>query len=171
MDTFIAALKVGDDGNVVGIDMTDEQLQKAERLKEAAGIVNVKYLKGHLESVPLEGESFDVVISNGVVNLAPDKEKVFQEMARMLKPGGRIAISDIVTEIQLSDGITCNINLWASCIGGAMQQDNYKSAIAKAGLRLDKIQDNPQYYFLSKSAQGASKDYGVKSVSLLATKI
>ncbi len=171
MDTFIAALKVGDEGNVVGIDMTDEQLQKAEGLKEAAGIVNVKYIKGYLESVPLEGASFDVVISNGVVNLAPDKEKVFQEMARMLKPGGRIAISDIVTEIQLSDGITCNINLWASCIGGAMQQDNYKSAIVKAGLRLDTIQDNPQYYFLSKSAQGASKDYGVKSISLLATKI
>jgi arsenite methyltransferase len=164
MDTFIAALKVGDSGRVVGIDMTEEQLEKAEDLRNTAGITNVRYLEGYLESVPSEAESFDVVISNGVINLAPDKEKVF-------KPGGRIAISDIVSEIQLSDGITCNINLWASCIGGAMQQDNYKTAIENAGLRIERIQDNPQYHFLSKSAQGASKDYKVKSISLLAVRI
>jgi arsenite methyltransferase len=171
MDTFIAALKVGDSGRVVGIDMTEEQLEKAEDLRNTAGITNVRYLEGYLESVPSEAESFDVVISNGVINLAPDKEKVFREMARVLKPGGRIAISDIVSEIQLSDGITCNINLWASCIGGAMQQDNYKTAIENAGLRIERIQDNPQYHFLSKSAQGASKDYKVKSISLLAVRI
>ena len=91
-------------------------------------------------------------------------------MARVLKTGGRIAISDIVTEIQLSEGITCNTNLWASCIGGAMQQDKYGRAIEEAGLRIKKIQDNHQYHFISKSAQGASKDFGVKSISLLAVK-
>ena len=91
-------------------------------------------------------------------------------MVRVLKPGGRMSISDIVTEVQLSEGITCNTNLWAACIGGAMQQDKYKSAIEKAGLRIEKIQDNQQYQFISKSAQGASKEYGVKSISLLAVK-
>lgn len=105
-----------------------------------------------------------------MINLAPEKDKVFNEMARVLKSGGRIAISDIVSEIQLSEGIKCVINHWASCIGGAMQQDKYRNAIEKAGLKIKKIQDNPQYYFLSKSAQGASKDYGVKSISLLAVK-
>jgi ubiquinone/menaquinone biosynthesis C-methylase UbiE len=170
MDTFIAALKIGESGEVVGIDMTEEQIAKSENLRKIAGINNVKYLKGYLVDVPVEDGSFDVVISNGVINLAPEKDKVFKEMARVLKPGGRIAISDIVTEIQLSEGITCNTNLWAACIGGAMQQDKYKSAIAEAGLRIEKIKDNAQYQFISKSAQGASKEYGVKSISLLAVK-
>jgi len=170
MDTFIAALKVGDSGRVVGIDMTDEQRAKAKRLRDEAGFSQVTYLEGYLENAPSEDEKFDVVISNGVINLAPDKAKVFKEMARVLKPGGRIAISDIITEIQLSEGITCNTNLWAACIGGAMQQDKYKSAIEEAGFRVEKIEDNPQYQFISKSAQGASKEYGVKSISLLAVK-
>lgn len=170
MDTFIAALKTGENGHVTGIDMTDEQREKAEQLRKAANISNIEYHEGYLDNVPSNDENFDLVISNGVINLAPDKEKVFKEMARVLKPGGRIAISDIVTETQLSDGITCNIDLWASCIGGAAQQDSYKNAIQNAGFRIEQIQDNPQYHFLSKSAQGASKDYGVKSISLLAVK-
>jgi len=170
MDTFVAALKVGNNGRVVGIDMTDEQLAKANQLRDKAGFSQVSYLEGYLEKVPSEDERFDVVISNGVINLAPEKYKVFKEMARVLKLGGRMSISDIVTEVQLSEGITCNTNLWAACIGGAMQQDKYKSAIEKAGLRIEKIQDNQQYQFISKSAQGASKEYGVKSISLLAVK-
>jgi len=170
MDTFVAALKVGNNGRVVGIDMTDEQLAKANQLRDKAGFSQVSYLEGYLEKVPSEDERFDVVISNGVINLAPEKYKVFKEMARVLKPGGRMSISDIVTEVQLSESITCNTNLWAACIGGAMQQDKYKSAIEKAGLRIEKIQDNQQYQFISKSAQGASKEYGVKSISLLAVK-
>jgi len=170
MDTFIAALKVGNNGRVVGIDMTDEQRAKANHLRDQAGFSQVSYLEGYLEKVPSEEERFDVVISNGVINLAPEKNKVFKEMARVLKPGGRMAISDIVTEIQLSEGITCNTNLWAACIGGAMQQDKYKSAIEEAGFRIQKVKDNPQYQFISKSAKGASKEYGVKSISLLAVK-
>ena len=170
MDTFVAALKVGNNGSVVGIDMTKEQLAKANQLRDKAGFSQVSYLEGYLEKVPSEDGRFDVVISNGVINLAPEKDKVFKEMARVLKPGGRIAISDIVTEIQLSEGITCNTNLWAACIGGAMQQDKYKSAIEEAGFLIEKFQDNPEYQFISKSAQGASKEYGVKSVSLLAVK-
>ena len=170
MDTFVAALKVGNNGSVVGIDMTKEQLAKANQLRDKARFSQVSYLEGYLEKVPSEDGRFDVVISNGVINLAPEKDKVFKEMARVLKPGGRIAISDIVTEIRLSEGITCNTNLWAACIGGAMQQDKYKSAIEEAGFLIEKFQDNPEYQFISKSAQGASKEYGVKSISLLAVK-
>jgi len=170
MDTFIAALKTGKSGRVVGIDMTYEQRAKAMLLRDQAGFSQVSYFEGYLDKVPIEDESFNVVISNGVINLAPEKDKVFNEMARVLKPGGRIAISDIVSETQLSEEIKCNINLWASCIGGAMQQDKYLKAVENAGLQIKKIQDNPQYYFLSKSALGASKDYGVKSISLLAVK-
>ncbi len=170
MDTFIASLKVGSSGKVVGVDMTDEQRAKAEQLVNEAGINNITYLKGYIDDVPCEDQSVDAVISNGVINLAPDKGKVFQEVQRLLKPGGRLAISDIVTDVQLPDGITCNTTLWAACIGGAMQVDNYIAAIEAAGLRVETIQENPEYQFISDNAQGASKKYGVKSISLLAVK-
>ena len=169
-DTFVAALKVGASGKVVGIDMTDEQRSKAERLRDEAGFANVSYLKGYIEDLLCEDASFDAVISNGVINLSADKGKVFREVARVLKRGGRLALSDIVTESQLPDGITCNATLWAACIGGAMQQDDYRAAVEAAGLRVEKVQDNPQYLFISDNALGASKKYGVKSISLLAIK-
>lgn len=170
MDTFVAALKVGARGRVVGVDMTDAQRQKAERLRDATGMRNITYLKGYIESLPVESASFDAVISNGVINLSPDKSKVFQEVARVLKAGGRLALADIVTEVQLPDGIVCNSTLWAACIGGAMQQDDYRSAIEAAGLELRTVQDNPSYRFISDNAQAASRKFGVKSVSLVAHK-
>jgi arsenite methyltransferase len=170
MDTFVASLMVGQTGRVVGVDMTDEQRAKAERLRDQAGFKNITYLKGYIDAVPCADESFDAVISNGVINLAPDKVRVFQEASRVLKPGGRLAISDVVTEVQLPDGITCNTALWAACIGGAMQQDSYRAAIESAGLRVEAIRHNPQYQFISDNARGASKKFGVKSISLLAIK-
>jgi ubiquinone/menaquinone biosynthesis C-methylase UbiE len=170
MDTFIAALKVGPRGKVIGIDMTDEQLSKAERLRDRAGFKNVTYLKSYIEKVPCPDASVDVVISNGVINLAPDKPKVFREAARLLKSGGRLAISDIVTEQQLPEGISCNVTLWAACIGGAAQQDHYRADVEAAGLKFVKAEDNPAYQFISENARGASKKFGVKSISLLAVK-
>jgi ubiquinone/menaquinone biosynthesis C-methylase UbiE len=170
MDSFIAALKVGPRGKVIGVDMTDEQRAKAERLRDRDGFLNVTYVKGYIEEAPLPNGVADVVISNGVINLATDKSKVFGEAARLLKSGGRFAISDIVTEVQLPETIVCNSTLWAACIGGAAQQDNYRRMIDAAGLRLEKVQDNPQYQFISDNAKGASKKFGVKSVSLLAVK-
>jgi ubiquinone/menaquinone biosynthesis C-methylase UbiE len=170
MDTFVAALKVGARGRVVGVDMTDAQREKAERLRDASGMHNVTYLKGYVELLPVQSDSFDAIISNGVINLSPDKAKVFQEAARVLKPGGRLALADIVTEVQLPDGIVCNSTLWAACIGGAMQQDDYRGAIEAAGLKVRTIRDNPNYRFLSDNAQAASRKFGVKSISLVADK-
>ena len=169
-DTFVAALKVGAGGNVIGVDMTDEQLAKAERLRAAAAFRNLAYRKGYVESTGLASGSVDAVISNGVINLAADKEAVFAEVARILRVGGRLALSDIVTEVQLPETITCNATLWAACIGGALQIDRYVSAIESAGLTVRTVKDNPQYRFISDSAHGATRRFGVKSVSLLATK-
>jgi ubiquinone/menaquinone biosynthesis C-methylase UbiE len=120
--------------------------------------------------VPLPDGCADAVISNGVINLATDKSKVFAETARLLKKGGRFAIADIVTDVQLPDKIVCNSTLWAACIGGAAQRDNYRQMIETAGLRVVRLEDNPQYRFISDNAKGASTTFGVKSISLLAVK-
>jgi SAM-dependent methyltransferase len=170
MDSFIAALKVGPRGRVIGVDMTDEQLAKAERLRAGAGLGHVEYRKGYIESTGLADASCDAVISNGVINLTPEKQTVFREAARLLKRGGRLALSDIVTEVQLPEGITCNAALWAACIGGAMQVDAYVAAIESAGLRVQRVKDIPAYQFISDNAMGATKKYGVKSVSIKAIK-
>lgn len=170
MDAFVAALKVGPAGRVVGIDMTDEQLAKAEQLRKAAGVAHVEYRKGYIQKTGLADASFDLVISNGVINLAPDKSEVFREAARLLRPGGRLALSDIVTETRLPEGITCDSTLWAACIGGAMTIEDYLASIRAAGLRVGEVRDNPQYRFISKNAQGAAAKFGVKSISLVAMK-
>lgn len=170
MDSFMAALKVGPFGKVVGVDMTDEQLEKAERLRKVSQFNNVSFCKSYIESLPFPDESFDAVISNGVINLCPDKEKVFAEVSRVLKPGGRMVIADIVTERQLPENITCNSTLWAACIGGASQQDDYSGAIEKPGMEVTMLRTNEAYSFISKSAKNASKEYGVKSISLHARK-
>src|SRR3990167_766645 len=169
-DVFFSAIKTGEAVKVVGLDMTDEQLQKGEALRQKAGFGNVEFKKGYIEELPFKSENFDAVISNGVINLSSEKEKVFKEISRVLKKGGKLAISDIVSEKQLSEGIVCNLTNWASCIGVAMQEDNYKKAIENAGMKILKIKTNSQYQFLSKSAQGATKDFGIKSISLVAQK-
>jgi arsenite methyltransferase len=169
MDVFFAALRVGADGTVVGIDFTAEQLTKARRLAEQSGFSQVEFREGRIEKLPFEDESFDGVISNGVINLAPGKEPVFGEAARVLRRGGRLAIADIVSEQQMKESIVCDADLWASCIGGAAQQDAYRAAIEGAGLRIEEIRENP-YDFISERARDASAKYGVKSVSVLAVK-
>jgi len=169
-DTFIAASKVGGNGKVFGIDMTDEQRAKAEQLRVRDGFTHVKYLKGYIENVPLPDSTADVIISNGVINLAVDKERVFREAARLLRSGGRLVLSDIVTEVRLPETITCNSNLWAACIGGAAQREDYRAQIEAAGLHVAREEENPQYAFISENARGASRKFGIKSISLLAIK-
>jgi len=170
MDSFLAARQVGPAGRVVGIDMTPEQLDKAQRLAGQEGFSNVEFRNGYIDRTGLPDGCCDLVISNGVINLAPDKSAVFREAARLLRPGGRLALSDIVTEVQLPEGITCDATLWAACIGGAMQVDAYVDAIESAGLQVVRRRDNPQYRFLSGNATNAAGKYGVKSISLLAVR-
>jgi ubiquinone/menaquinone biosynthesis C-methylase UbiE len=169
-DAFVAALHVGHAGRVVGIDMTDGQIEKARGLARAAGFVQVEFCESLIEAVPLEDGVADCVISNGVINLCPDKRKVFAEAARLLRPGGRLALADIVTDLQFPSDITCNATLWAACIGGAAQRDEYREAIQAAGFCVMTVRENPAYVFSSKSAQNAVRDYGVRSISLLAVK-
>lgn len=170
MDSFVAALKTGAAGKVLGVDMTNAQREKAARLRDRDGFGQVSYHKAYIEATPFEDESCDAVISNGVINLAADKAAVFREAARVLKRGGRLAISDIVSERDLPEGVSCNATLWAACIGGAMQEDRYAEAIRAAGLRVETVRANPEYRFLTPQAQKACATYGVKSVSLLAIK-
>ena len=169
MDALYAADYVGSSGRVVGIDFTPEQLEKARKLSAGAGADQVEFLEGRIESLPLTDASVDCVISNGVINLAPDKHAVFAEAARVLRPSGRMAIADIITEKPLTDAIVCNADLWASCIGGAAEQETYLQAIEAAGFTIDTLRVNA-YAFLSDQARNASATYGVKSISLLATK-
>jgi arsenite methyltransferase len=169
MDVFFAAEQVGASGRVVGIDYTDEQLEKARRLAAEGHYAQAEFQEGRIEHLPLEAESCDCVISNGVINLAPEKPPVFAEAVRVLRPGGRLAIADIVSETQMKESIVCDADLWASCIGGAAQQDAYREAIEGAGLKIEELRENP-YEFISERARNASAKYGVKSVSLLARK-
>ena len=169
MDAFYAAGLVGTTGRVTGVDFTAEQLDKARGLAEDTSTTQVEFREGRIEQLPLVDADIDCVISNGVINLVPDKPAVFAEAARILKPGGRLAIADIVTEEPLTEAIVCNVDLWASCIGGAPQQESYLAAIEDAGLVIRQVRTNP-YEFLSDQARGASRRYGVKSISLLATK-
>jgi arsenite methyltransferase len=170
MDSFLAARQVGASGRVIGIDMTEAQLTKSRRLAADDGFDNVEFVDGQIEQLPLADGSTDVVISNGVVNLAPDKTSVFAEAARVLRGGGRLALADIVTSTQLPVSVTCDASLWAACIGGAMQRDDYREAIESAGFELDNLKENDEYRFVSDRAENATKKYGVKSVSLLAIK-
>jgi SAM-dependent methyltransferase len=166
-DAFLAALAASD-GTVIGIDMTNEQLEKATTLAEDAGISNVEFRKGVIEDPDVAAESVDCVISNGVINLSPDKPAVFASAAEALKPGGRLAIADIVSAVQLPEGVTCDASLWAACIGGAMQREDYQEAITAAGFEIVLIRKNDQYRFISDRADNATQKYGVTSISLLA---
>jgi arsenite methyltransferase len=169
MDVFFAAAQVGPTGGVLGVDFTPEQLAKARRLAAEGGFHQVAFSEGRIERLPADGESADCVISNGVINLSPEKGRVFAEAARVLRPGGRLTIADIVSQRQLRDSIACDADLWASCIGGAVQEDAYREVIEAAGLRIDHVRRNP-YEFISQRARNASATYGVVSVSLLAVK-
>ncbi|HWP33417.1 MAG TPA: methyltransferase domain-containing protein [Solirubrobacterales bacterium] len=167
-DAFLAALAAGDAGKVIGVDMTAEQLTKARELAAEAGVANAEFRAGQIEEPPVDPGSVDCVISNGVINLSPDKPAVFAAAATALRPGGRLAIADIVTTTQLPEGVTCDASLWAACIGGAMQRDRYQEAIEAAGFEILQVRGNDRYRFVSDRADNATRKYGVNSISLQA---
>jgi arsenite methyltransferase len=169
-DAFAAAHLVGQFGRVVGVDFTLEQLEKARRLATATGLDRlVEFWEGRIEMLPMADAAFDCVISNGVINLSAGKARVFAEATRVLRPGGRLAVADIVSEQQLTDAIIGNAELWAACIGGATQEDTYRALIESAGLMVREVRRN-DYGFISDRARAATTRYGVKSISLLAIK-
>ena len=166
-DLFCAAVLVGGAGRVVGVDFTDAQLDKATRLR--SGFAQVELVEAHIEALPFEDESFDAVISNGVINLSPRKDRVFAEAARVLRPGGRLAISDVVSGRALKERTRRNVDLWAACIAGAIPRDSYLDAIAAQGLDVLETRGN-DYRFISPRALDACSTYQVECISLVAVK-
>ncbi len=138
-DCFLAATKVGVNGKVIGVDMTPEMVEKAREIAKKNGIENVEFRLGEIENLPVADNSIDVVISNCVINLSADKPKVFKEIYRVLKPSGRIAISDIALLKQLPEKIQQSIEAYVGCIGGAILIDEYKKIVEASGLKDVKI--------------------------------
>jgi arsenite methyltransferase len=166
-DVFCAARRVGPSGRAVGIDFTDEQLAKAARLRD--GFANVEFVGGRIDELPFVDGIFDAVVSNGVINLSPAKQLVFAEAARVLRPGGRLAVSDIVSTRPLKEGTRRNVELWAACIAGAIPRRHYLDALVRAGFRIEAVRTN-DYEFASERALEACSTYGVESISLAAVK-
>jgi SAM-dependent methyltransferase len=166
-DLFCAAVLVGPAGRAIGIDMTPAQLAKAGRLRDAHGFSQVELVEARIEEIPLEDGIADCVVSNGVINLAPDKGRVFAEAARLLKPGGRLALADIVSGRALVERTRRKTDLWAACIGGAIPRERYLEAIESTGLRVQEVREN-DYEFLTEHALEACDKYGVVSVTLVA---
>jgi arsenite methyltransferase len=168
-DLFCAAVLVGASGKVVGADVTDEQLDKAARLRDRDGFAQVELIAAHIEELPFDDASFDAVLSNGVINLSPVKGRVFEEAARVLRPGGRLAIADIVSGRALKERTRRNVELWAACIAGAIPRRSYVEAIEAQGLRVQEVRKN-DYRFVSERALDACSTYEVESISLVAVK-
>lgn len=134
LDCLLAAQKVGATGRVIGVDMTPEMIQRAQTNAKRVNATNVEFRQGYLEELPVDSNSIDVVISNCVINLAPDKNKVFAEIVRALKPGARLAVSDIVTDGELPDEMKKSLSAWAGCIAGALDVKDYQAMMEFAGL-------------------------------------
>ncbi len=135
IDVLLSARRVGPTGFAYGLDMTDEMIEIAEANRAASGLDNVRFLKGHIEDIPLPDDSVDVIISNCVINLSGDKNRVLREAFRVLKPGGRLAVSDIVWRRPLPDSLRRNADLWAGCVAGALLESEYIEKLTAAGFR------------------------------------
>jgi arsenite methyltransferase len=133
IDVILSARRVGPTGKAYGLDMTDEMLALAEENKRQAGVTNVEFLKGQIEQVPLPGNTVDVIISNCVINLSADKDRVLREAFRVLKPGGRFAVSDVVFRGEVPAEVRRSMELWVGCVAGALTEDDYRSKLQAAG--------------------------------------
>lgn len=166
LDCFLAAKKVGETGRAIGVDMTPEMVARARSSAERLGIRNVEFRQGYLEDLPVESDSVDVVISNCVINLSPDKSKVFAEAFRVLKPGGKLAVSDIVTDGPLPEAIKHSLSLWAGCVAGAVDAKDYIAMMEAAGF--SDIAVTPTFFdkeTIDAAIQELGKEIGLESVS------
>ena len=157
VDVFLAANKVGSTGRVIGVDMTEEMVDKAKGIARIHGYHNVEFRLGEIEKLPVEDKSVDVIISNCVINLSPDKSKVFHEAYRALKPGGKLTVSDIVSEGALPDEIKNDPEAWAGCIAGALEQQEYLKKIKKAGFGDVQVVSSKEFYIEGKGGKVIKK--------------
>jgi len=157
VDVFLAANKVGPTGKVIGVDMTEEMVDKAKNIARDHGYHNVEFRLGEIEKLPVEDESVDAIISNCVINLSPDKSKVFQEAYRTLKPGGRLTVSDIVSEGALPNEIKSDSNAWACCIGGALEHQEYLDEIKEAGFENIQVVSSKEFCIEGEGSQALTK--------------
>jgi len=133
-DVLISARRVGSTGRAIGLDMTDEMLELARRNAAAAGVTNAEFRKGYIEDIPLADGEVDVVISNCVINLSGDKPAVIREVARVLKPGGRLAVSDVIADLEMDAATRADMAAWTGCVAGALTRSEFEDALAAAGL-------------------------------------
>jgi SAM-dependent methyltransferase len=145
IDVLLSARRVGPTGKAYGLDMTDEMLALAEENKRKAGVANVEFLKGQIESIPLPDNAVDVIISNCVINLSANKDRVLQEAFRVLKPGGRFAVSDVVTKGAMPPEIRKNVLLWVGCVAGALEENEYRGKLAAAGFQRIEVEPTRIY--------------------------
>src|SRR6202167_4448940 len=145
IDVLLSAKRVGATGKAYGLDMTDEMLSLANENKQKSGLDNVEFLKGEIENIPLPDSSVDVVISNCVINLSADKDRVLKEAFRVLKPGGRFAVSDVVTRGEMLPEIRRSVLLWVGCIAGALEESEYRNKVAAAGFEQIEIEPTRIY--------------------------
>ena len=158
IDVLLSARRVGPTGFAYGLDITDEMLQLAERNANERGVHNVKFLKGEIEHIPLPDASADVVISNCVINLSADKPQVLREAARVLKPGGRFAVSDVVVQGSVPTAVRASLDAWAGCLGGALEETEYRALLGDAGfeqveVEVTRVYDSASSYGADSSSQ------------------
>jgi len=159
IDVLLSARRVGPKGKAYGLDMTDEMLALANDNKRKAGIENVEFLRGEIESIPLPDDSVDVIISNCVINLSADKDKVLREAFRVLKPGGRFAVSDVVTRGEILPEIRQSVLAWVGCIAGALEENDYRSKLAAAGF--EQVEVEPTRIYRAEDAREFLSGQGI----------
>jgi ubiquinone/menaquinone biosynthesis C-methylase UbiE len=156
IDVLLSARRVGPSGKAYGLDMTDEMLALARENQRKAGVANVEFLKGEIENIPLPDNSVDVIVSNCVINLSGDKDRVLAEAFRVLKPGGRFAVSDIVVRGEIPDKIRRDMELWAGCVAGALEESEYRAKLAAAGF--ERIAVEPTRIYTAEQAESFLKN-------------
>jgi arsenite methyltransferase len=164
VDCFLAARKVGERGLVIGIDMTEDMIARAERNAKDGGYINVEFRLGEIENIPVQDSSVDLVISNCVINLAPDKERVFRQIYRILRPGGRLCVSDVVSKGEIPDSVRSDMEKWAGCVAGAMEKTAYLGLIRNLGFQRTEVRTETDYDYEK------TDDYSIASITVVAYK-